>query len=548
MVNDLTDNHAGSCLKSELFQRRFCTCMFIAFLLVVTCIRIRLLNVPLERDEGEYAYIGQLILQGKLPYQHAYTMKLPGTHVFYSLFMLLFGQTIAAIHAGLLLVSTATTIMIYFLAKRLAGDIAAAVAGTVFAVMAVSNTVLGTFAHATHFVVVCFIGGLLLFFRWTDLKRPVVLFASGLMFGCAYTMKQHGIFFSVVPLSLLAFSTSGIVIDARSRLYNGLVFIMGLILPLVFIILLFLITGSYDKFIFWTVQYAKAYTETVSLDMGWRVFLNQFADVTRNTKAFWLLAGAGLIGLFLPPLTRGYRHLLTVLTFCSIAAIVPGMHFRPHYFIQILPAVAILCGVSIAVFPKLVPQRIGTALKMLLAALVFGAAGYLLYAERLLLLQLPPAEVIKRSYQTAKPFAESLLVADFIKVNTSPTDKVMVIGSEPQIYFYSQRTAGSGYIYLYSLLENQPFAERMQNEYFQEMVTSDPKFVVIVQDVASWMSDGTDISPFLNKTNRFLEERYAKVGVVDIHRNEPSQFIWGKGASLYQTKSRSYMLVLMRKQ
>ena len=39
---------------------------------------IRLLGIPLERDEGEYAYAGQLILQGIPPrYKLAYNMKFP---------------------------------------------------------------------------------------------------------------------------------------------------------------------------------------------------------------------------------------------------------------------------------------------------------------------------------------------------------------------------------------------------------------------------------------------------------------------------------------
>ena len=46
---------------------------------LVIAIRIRLLGIPLERDEGEYAYAGQLMLQGIPPYKLAYNMKFPGT-------------------------------------------------------------------------------------------------------------------------------------------------------------------------------------------------------------------------------------------------------------------------------------------------------------------------------------------------------------------------------------------------------------------------------------------------------------------------------------
>jgi hypothetical protein len=65
-------------------------------------IRIRLLGVPLERDEGEYAYAGQLILQGVPPYTLAYNMKFPGTYAAYAAIMSIFGQTITGIHLGLL--------------------------------------------------------------------------------------------------------------------------------------------------------------------------------------------------------------------------------------------------------------------------------------------------------------------------------------------------------------------------------------------------------------------------------------------------------------
>ena len=39
--------------------------MVFLIILVVGGIRARLLTMPLERDEGEYAYTGQLLLQGR---------------------------------------------------------------------------------------------------------------------------------------------------------------------------------------------------------------------------------------------------------------------------------------------------------------------------------------------------------------------------------------------------------------------------------------------------------------------------------------------------
>ena len=66
-----------------------------ALLLFIGYVRFRLVDMPLERDEGEYAYAGQLLLQGIPPYELAYNIKLPGTYLMYAAGMAIFGQTLA---------------------------------------------------------------------------------------------------------------------------------------------------------------------------------------------------------------------------------------------------------------------------------------------------------------------------------------------------------------------------------------------------------------------------------------------------------------------
>jgi len=80
--------------------------------------RLRLLDVPLDRDEGEYGYFGQLLLHGVPPYAAAYNLKLPGIYGVYAAILAAFGQSPAAIHLGLLVVNAATTILVLRLAER----------------------------------------------------------------------------------------------------------------------------------------------------------------------------------------------------------------------------------------------------------------------------------------------------------------------------------------------------------------------------------------------------------------------------------------------
>ena len=98
-------------------------------------IRYRLADVPLERDEGEYAYAGQLIRHGVPPYQLVYNMKFPGTYYSYAMILTVFGETAHGIRIGLLLVNAATVLLVFLLGRRWFGASAAAVAAMVFAAL-----------------------------------------------------------------------------------------------------------------------------------------------------------------------------------------------------------------------------------------------------------------------------------------------------------------------------------------------------------------------------------------------------------------------------
>ena len=84
------------------------TILMLLAIVVVGLIRLRLAGIPLERDEGEYAYIGKMMLDGTAPYISAYNMKLPGTYFMYSLIMLVFGKSFMGIHLGLLIMNSFT--------------------------------------------------------------------------------------------------------------------------------------------------------------------------------------------------------------------------------------------------------------------------------------------------------------------------------------------------------------------------------------------------------------------------------------------------------
>ena len=104
--------------RARYFNQHWTWWFMVAVLALIAMIRLRLLNFSLERDEGEYAYAGQLMLHGIPPYKLAFNMKFPGTYAMYALIMALFGETPAGIHFGLTIIPTLTALMLYWLGKR----------------------------------------------------------------------------------------------------------------------------------------------------------------------------------------------------------------------------------------------------------------------------------------------------------------------------------------------------------------------------------------------------------------------------------------------
>src|SRR5258708_15063755 len=161
-------------------------------ILLFAAIRWRLREMPLERDEGEYAYAGQLILQGIPPYQMAYNMKLPGTYAAYAAMLRVFGSTPAGIHVGLLLVNGFTTLLIYFLARRRYGRLGSVTAAASYALISTSEAVLGLSAHATHFVVLMAVPGILLLLAARESSDWGKYFAGGVCPGAGRVLEPTG--------------------------------------------------------------------------------------------------------------------------------------------------------------------------------------------------------------------------------------------------------------------------------------------------------------------------------------------------------------------
>jgi Dolichyl-phosphate-mannose-protein mannosyltransferase len=513
----------------------FCYAALVVVLVIFALVRIRLRNTPLERDEGEYAYAGQLMLQGDPPYHLAYNMKLPGTYAAYALMMAAFGQTVPGIRIGMLIVLLGNTLLVFFLGRRLFGILAGTVAAASYTLLANRLGTMSLDGHATHFIVLMALAGTLLLLHAIETQRTVALFGSGLCFGLAFLMKQHGILFVVFGFLFWAWSQWKQQANWHRLVSQGSILATGMILPFLITCLIAWYTGVFRQFWFWTIYYGAAYEKILKLSEGWILFRMIWPWFPRPV-IIWLTAGFGLTAVFWNRRAREQRVLLLSFVLSSILAVLPGLYFRPHYFLVMLPAVALLVGLAIsASYEYLHERKVSPAVALI--PIAFFVLSYLaaLQGQRKYLFKMDPLHV-NREMHLNHGFPEGRAVADYIRDHSSSQDQVAIFGSEPEIFFYSRRRSATGYIYMYPLMEKQPFALRMQNDMIHEVESAQPKFVIFVDNQLSWGwgFDWDASEPHMNFfmwIRRYVDAHYDLTAEVPIEKSYPA--LWGAPGRYY---------------
>jgi hypothetical protein len=514
-------------------------------ILFVVVVRVRLLDVPLERDEGEYAYMGQLLLQDIPPYSSAYNMKFPGTYLMYASIMSIFGQSIRGIHLGFILLNCATVLLLFYLGRRLINDFAAVIASCTYAVLSLSSSVYGFAAHATHFVVLPAVGGALLLLNAMEKNKLHLYFLSGVLSGLALLMKQPGIFFAAFGVAYIIYQyfASENARSAKTVILELTLFITGALSPLLVTVLWLYSAGVFDKFLFWTIQYAAAYGSQIPFTDAFDFFMDGFFTVADAFLILWIASALGFaVTLFYRDVKRA-RLFVVLFAIFSFLSICPGFYFRPHYFVTLLPAISLLVGILIHFFNE-----------KSLAFLKWPYAGFIgpgifiailsvgIASEKEYFFQEDPVSVSKRAYSPS-PFPESLEIAKFIAAGSSRDDRIAVLGSEPQIYFYSKRLSATGHIYMYGLMEHHDYALSMQKEMINEIESAHPKFMVVVSVPESWLGEPSSEQYVFVWLKDYIRKYYSLIGVADIISTDTTIYRWNDDAKEYKIQSPYYVLV-----
>ncbi len=495
----------------------------------VVFVRLRLREMPLERDEGEYAYAGQLMLQGIPPYKLAYNMKFPGIYAAYALVILIFGQSAQGVHMGLLAVNVASIFLMFRLGRKLLDANGGLVAATTFALLSLSTSVLGLAAHASHFVVLAALGGTLLLLRAAERKKKLVCFASGALFGIGFLLKQPGIFWAVFGLLYLCWvlipnhylveerrvvtwrgsdrgklrreaqslrddlkdpsGASGENKEQHQTLALCASYCAGVAMPFVLMCLALWAAGVFDRFVFWTFTFARQYVSVHPIFTIPAEYLRGALGIVFGPNLLlWILAILGAVLMWWDERLRSHRVLIAGFVGFSVMAVCPGWYFRQHYFVFLLPAAALLSAIALNRGLHLLrhDQTIELFLAIPIVGLFILGLALALVGNGSVWFELSPVAACRETF-AEQLFPEDEEIANYIKTHAAANARIAVLGSEPEIYFYSRRHSATGYIYTYPLMEKHKYALQMQDEMIREIEAARPEYLIFVNVVESWL-------------------------------------------------------------
>lgn len=520
--------------------------LFVLLVVVLMAfVRYRLLDMPLERDEGEYASAGQLLLQGIPPYQLIWNMKLPGTYFACALGMAGFGQTAAGIHATLIVVNSLTIVFVFLLGQRLFGTIAGMAGCATYGILSASPVVMGLAAHANQFVVLFAVWGAWQLWKAEEFYRWHAFVFTGILFGLAFIMKQQGICFCLFAATIVIWQAIVNETILKPIILQKLFFLcVGMALPFAAVCGYLNQAGVSSKFWFWTFDYARSYATEVTLIEG----LQNFAVYAGKTwPIYFPFFGFILVSLpfvFRDRALRGQIIFGAAFLFFSALGASIGLNFREHYFILILPALAIFVGLAIVSLQFTTENRGLRIIPPLICLLILGGS---VLQQRQFYFELPANAVSRIIYKGDAPFADMPAVGSYIAGHSSPLSSVAVVGSEPEIYFYADRHPATGYIYTYPLMESQPYAAQMQSEMISEIETNQPEYLVYVSNPNSWNARPGSNRSIFDWFPKYSAKFYDRVALVDQISWDKSKFVSGKELKNYHLSGPNYVGIFKRK-
>ena len=472
------------------------------------------LDVPFERDEGEYAHAAEVLASGGVPYRDAFLQKPPGIVLVHAAVQSIVGPSDAATHAATLVSYLATLALLASVARRLGGAAAGPLAALLAALAFLSPLFEPWPANTEAFLVLPATVSYLLLVRGWDSGRGVsgsgsgarasvaVAAASGLAIGVASLFKQTAL--AHLPHLLAGWALLGH--DRRERLLLAAAFLAASAAPWLASLVAWASWGALGAFLDGVLLHNLRYVGFNPEGRFGEMLARRVAAASLFDRLLW---AAGVIGA-LALVARGRRRAAFVAggwLATAIVAVSAGGYFRGHYLLQAVPPLALCAALASSELPAI--ARV-PALAALVAAWVAAWPVPL------------GVDAAARSFARygGMRFANGPSIGRILARDAADRglSTLFVLGSEPQLHHYSGLRSVTPWVILSPLTGGYADSRARQEAAWRDVEAARPDYVVVSVPAAV---------PTFRHSDFFLWER-----VVDLVRRDYEPL--GKTSALHR--------------
>jgi 4-amino-4-deoxy-L-arabinose transferase-like glycosyltransferase len=525
------------------------TFCLILIILLVTVIRINLIQVPFERDEGAYIYFGQMILEGQTPYIDFLEDKPPGLFYSYAAIVAIFGYGLANLHGAFLLINIISLYLLFLIVKRMYGSIPALASSIAFAGLSVSHQVSGFTCLSEHLIIFFVAIALYLLLKnRTELPWWRYLLA-GLSLGMTVWIKQSGIFF--LAWGFLFLLSNGYIPLIR-RWRTTLWYSIGFLSLSAFFLLLMVAIGAFSQFWYSVFELPRLFVASKFLPYDDTVeFLHNGWDLFRETPVAIIFFMTGIIVSTFNKKFWHEKYFLILFSLFSFAALMPGFTFYGHYWLQVVPAMVIGAGAGVAILPRylnlFLKGRERTGYLVVLMIFVLGTA--LSEVSKIDYYFGNDTTRVLRTTYGLNPFPSIKRLGEFLRNRTSPNEKIVILGSEPEILVYSRCRNATRHAFVTHLVNgDNPMARQWTQEFIRDAENAHVRYIVFVNNGLSWYSYDNKMQDLLYWAIPYLQRYYEPFALAEVFPDEDHPRLrWYSELGNYTPRTKLWTAVYRRR-